>query len=121
MLLTGCVLALVFRKKFFFEDEKGGIAHAQLTYGNAMIMLGTVMGNEYDKYIKLPDEISGFNTLSLYIVVKDIEAHYQKVKNNGVKICVPLTWQDYGGGDYTCKDLEGYLWSFGSYDPWAKT
>jgi len=26
--------------------------------------------------------------------------------------------QDYGGRGYTCLDLEGNVWSFGSYDPW---
>jgi uncharacterized glyoxalase superfamily protein PhnB len=27
--------------------------------------------------------------------------------------------QDYGGRDYTCKDPEGHVWTFGTYDPWA--
>ena len=27
--------------------------------------------------------------------------------------------QIYGGRGYTCLDLEGHLWSFGSYDPWS--
>ena len=25
---------------------------------------------------------------------------------------------DYGGRGYACRDLEGHLWWFGSYDPW---
>jgi uncharacterized glyoxalase superfamily protein PhnB len=25
----------------------------------------------------------------------------------------------YGGRDYTCRDLEGLVWTFGTYDPWA--
>jgi uncharacterized glyoxalase superfamily protein PhnB len=28
---------------------------------------------------------------------------------------------DYGGRAFTCRDLEGHLWSIGTYDPWAKT
>jgi uncharacterized glyoxalase superfamily protein PhnB len=28
--------------------------------------------------------------------------------------------EDYGGRGYNCRDPEGYLWSFGSYDPWAE-
>jgi len=28
--------------------------------------------------------------------------------------------QDYGGRGYTCRDLEGHVWSFGTYDPWAE-
>jgi uncharacterized glyoxalase superfamily protein PhnB len=27
--------------------------------------------------------------------------------------------QDYGGRVYSARDPEGYVWSFGSYDPWA--
>ena len=30
----------------------------------------------------------------------------------------PVT-QDYGGRDYTCKDPEGNVWTFGTYDPWV--
>ena len=26
--------------------------------------------------------------------------------------------QDYGGRAYTCRDSEGHIWNFGSYDPW---
>ena len=27
--------------------------------------------------------------------------------------------QDYGGRDYSVRDLEGNLWSFGTYDPYV--
>ena len=27
--------------------------------------------------------------------------------------------QDYGGRGYSCRNPEGNLWSFGSYDPWV--
>jgi transposase len=27
--------------------------------------------------------------------------------------------EDYGGRDYSCRDPEGHVWNFGSYDPWA--
>ena len=30
------------------------------------------------------------------------------------------TLKDYGGRGYSCFDLEGHVWSFGSYDPWQK-
>jgi uncharacterized glyoxalase superfamily protein PhnB len=29
--------------------------------------------------------------------------------------------QDYGGRDYTCRDPEGHIWSFGTYDPWQQS
>ncbi|HZF33304.1 MAG TPA: glyoxalase, partial [Candidatus Angelobacter sp.] len=27
--------------------------------------------------------------------------------------------EDYGGRGYSCRDPEGHLWNFGTYDPWA--
>jgi uncharacterized glyoxalase superfamily protein PhnB len=26
--------------------------------------------------------------------------------------------QRYAGRGFTCRDLEGHVWTFGSYDPW---
>ena len=40
-------------------------------------------------------------------------------KAAGAKMVLDIQDQDYGGRGYTCKDLEGYVWSFGDYDPWA--
>jgi len=45
--------------------------------------------------------------------------HYPDAPATGAEITrEPLT-QDYGGRDYTCKDPEGNVWTFGTYDPWA--
>ena len=32
---------------------------------------------------------------------------------------MPLEDKDYGGRGYSCRDLEGHVWSFGSYDPFG--
>lgn len=32
----------------------------------------------------------------------------------------PLKTEEYGGRGYACRDLEGHLWHFGTYDPWAE-
>jgi uncharacterized glyoxalase superfamily protein PhnB len=37
----------------------------------------------------------------------------------GAEITREPQTQDYGGRDYTCKDPEGNVWTFGTYDPWA--
>ncbi|MEP7097563.1 MAG: glyoxalase, partial [Dokdonella sp.] len=29
-----------------------------------------------------------------------------------------LETKEYGGTGYSCRDPEGHLWWFGSYDPW---
>ena len=37
----------------------------------------------------------------------------------GGDVVAPLTDQDYGSRDFTVRDPEGNIWSFGTYDPWA--
>jgi hypothetical protein len=36
----------------------------------------------------------------------------------GARIVMPPADQDHGGRFYCCRDQEGNLWNFGSYDPW---
>ena len=117
------------RKTFDFEEhaayptEDGQIAHAQLTYKGNMIMIGsTESGSAYSKLIKHPSEIEGFVTQSTYIIIDEdeIDMHYERAKVNGAEILLELKSEDYGGKNYTCRDLEGYIWNFGSYDPWVE-
>jgi uncharacterized glyoxalase superfamily protein PhnB len=66
-----------------------------------------------------PDEIGGRETQSACVIVEDPDAHYARAKAAGAVIVDDLTAQDYGGKAYSCRDPEGHLWWFGSYDPWV--
>lgn len=112
--------AFGFKENLIVPGEKNTIEHAQLTYGNAMIMLGSVKDNEFDKYLKTPQELDGINTQTPYIIVPEIDKHYENALLHGAKIILEIKDEDYGGRGYTCCDPEGYLWSFGSYDPWEE-
>ncbi|MEM7550322.1 MAG: VOC family protein [Bacteroidota bacterium] len=115
--------AFGFEENLVHESEDGKIAHAQLIYKGSMIMLGsTNNGSEYSDLIKQPGDIGGFETQSPYIVVdqNEIDDHYEGAKANGAEIIMELKSQDYGGKVYSCKDPEGHLWNFGSYNPWEK-
>ena len=43
--------AFGFEKKAVYEGEGGSIAHAELTLGNGMVMLGSVKESEYGKLL----------------------------------------------------------------------
>lgn len=111
--------AFGFEKHLVVPGENGTIVHAQLKFGNAMIMLGSENDNEYGKHIKTPKDLNGFNAQTAYIVVKEIDQHYQKAIEGGARIILDIKDQDYGGRGYSCKDPEGYIWNFGSYNPWV--
>lgn len=97
------------------------VHHAQLAFGNGMIMLGSVdNASAWGKRIIQPYEIGGRQTQAAYVVVADVDAHYARARAAGAEIVDELETKDYGGKGYSCRDLEGHLWSFGSYDPWSE-
>ena len=109
-----------FEKQLVVPNQDGTIAHAQLSFGNGMIMLGSVLKaeTEFGRLMKQPDEIAGAETQSSYIVVLDADAMYARAKAAGAKIVIDIKDEDYGGRGFSCYDLEGHLWNFGTYDPW---
>ena len=111
--------AFGFEKHLVVPNDGGTIAHAQLSFGNGMIMLGSVLKNEFGSLMKQPDEVGGGQTQSTYVVVTDADAAYARAKAGGAKIAMEIRDEDYGGRDFSCFDVEGHLWSFGTYDPWS--
>lgn len=110
-----------FEKHLVVPNDDGTIAHAQLTFGNGMIMLGSVQrDNEFGKNIKQPDEIGGAETQSAYIIVSDADSIYERAKKAGAEIVMDIKDEDYGGRGFSCRDLEGHIWNFGTYDPWEE-
>jgi len=85
-----------------------------------MIMLGSFRENEtgFGRYMKHPDQVGGFETQSAYLVVSDADELYRRAKAAGARIVIEIKDEDYGGRGFSCSDLEGHLWSFGTYDPW---
>jgi len=73
---------------------------------------------EWGRLIKQPDEIGGAETQSAYVIVADADALYARAKVRQAKIVVEIKDEDYGGRGFSCYDLEGHLWNFGTYDPW---
>ncbi len=109
-----------FEKQLVVANPDGTIAHAQLSFGNGMIMLGSVADTEFGRLMKQPDEIGGAETQSSYVIVSDADLVYARAKAANAEIVREIKDEDYGGRLFTCRDLEGHLWSIGTYDPWEK-
>ena len=110
--------ALGFTRHAVHEDGVGGIAHAQLTLGAGMIMLGSARDDEFGALQSTPAALGGV-TQSPYLVVPDADAVLATAIAAGAEIVRPVRDEDYGGRGFSCRDPEGYLWSVGSYDPWV--
>ena len=110
--------AFGFEKQAVYADGDT-VHHAQLTFGNGMIMLGSADNtSEWGRQIAQPAEIGNRETQSPCVIVRDADAHYAQATAAGAEIVMDISDQDYGGRGYSCRDIEGHLWWFGSYDPW---
>lgn len=114
--------ALQWLKQAFGADEKvvyrgeddGRIHHAELLIEGQLVMFGQ---HDDDGWMggSAPDALAG--TVSLYVVVADPDAHHARATAAGAEVVRELEEMDYGSREYSVRDLEGILWSFGTYDP----
>jgi uncharacterized glyoxalase superfamily protein PhnB len=83
-----------------------------------MIMLASASDSEFGRLMKLPSEIGGAETQTAYLIVSDADSVYRQAKAAGAEIVYDIKNEDYGGRGFSCRDLEGHIWNFGTYDPW---
>jgi uncharacterized glyoxalase superfamily protein PhnB len=102
--------AFGFEKHAVFEGESGDVAHAELKLGEEYVMLGSTSEGE-ERF----NQSAG--RTSVYVVVDDPDALHDRAKEAGATIERELTDQDYGSREFTARDPEGNLWSFGTYRP----
>jgi uncharacterized glyoxalase superfamily protein PhnB len=107
-----------FEKHAVYPGPENTIMHAELTFGDGMIMLGSLNQNAYSGLMKQPDEIGGAETRSTSLIVPDADAVYARAKADGAEILFDIEDKPYGGRGFTCRDPEGHIWDVGTYDPW---
>ncbi len=107
-----------FERHFVVEDGNGGIAHAQLAFGSAMIMVGSARDDEFGRAVGAPGTSAGDGT-SVYVAVDDADALCARVIASGADVPRPVEDTDYGSREFSCRDPEGLYWNFGTYWPKA--
>lgn len=111
--------AFGFVEKLVVPGPDGGVVHAELTCGEGghrgMLMLGGAGRAFFD--MRLPEQVGGV-TDCIYVVVKDADAHCARARAAGAEILEGPLDRDYGSREYVARDPGGYLWDFGTYDPW---
>jgi uncharacterized glyoxalase superfamily protein PhnB len=97
------------------RNDDGSYAHVELRLGNGMIM-PTSLDKQGDADSHNPWD-KPIGTQGLYVALDGLDAHYARATAEGAEILRPLGDTPYGSREYTARDLEGNLWSFGSYRP----
>ncbi len=98
------------------RDDDGVIRHAVVGLGDGLVMVGQAaedgwLGGEPARPLA--------STVSLYVVVDDPDVHHERAVAAGATIVRPLEDMEYGSREYSVRDPEGNLWSFGTYDPYG--
>jgi uncharacterized glyoxalase superfamily protein PhnB len=113
--------AFGFKERGVYKDDNGKIFHAQLVLGKALIMVNPFNPDSaFGKMLNLPKNLKGYNTQTPYFIIENVDEHYKNAKANGAEIVMDIKDEDYGGRGYSCKDPEGNIWSFGSYNPFSE-
>jgi len=102
--------AFGFERLQVHEGESGDVAHAELRFGDEVVMFGST--GEGD-----PRFNQGVGRTTVYLVVGDPDALHERAKGAGAEIVMEPTDQDYGSRDFAARDPEGNIWSFGTYRP----
>jgi uncharacterized glyoxalase superfamily protein PhnB len=99
---------LGFEVRELHEADDGSIAHAQLSHGGGLIMLGSERDDAFGGRTG-----GGFT----YVAADDVDGLYERARSKGADVVMEITDTDYGSRDFSVRDPEGNLWSFGTYRP----
>jgi uncharacterized glyoxalase superfamily protein PhnB len=91
------------------HEEGGVVGHAEMRFGDSMIMLG--QERDEDRWGAHAGQAWH------YVAVDDADAAYARATEAGAEVVMELTDLDYGSRDFSVRDPEGNLWSFGTYRP----
>lgn len=93
------------------RDEEGKVVHAELRLGDGVILV-----TKAEDTLMSPLDLPGLNS-SLYVYVDDVDDHCELAKEGGANVVAEPEETEYGSREYTVVDLEGHIWTFGSYRP----
>jgi uncharacterized glyoxalase superfamily protein PhnB len=97
-----------FAERVVYANEDGSVAHAELSFGPSIVMLGSEKDGGYGSHV---------GQSWLYVAIEDPDERYARARAAGAEIVREPADTDYGSRDFAVRDPEGNLWSFGTYRP----
>jgi uncharacterized glyoxalase superfamily protein PhnB len=107
-----------FEKQRVVKSENGDFLHAQLKFGDSIIIVVRVDDSKLERLVVHPDQIGGVETQACYMVLPDIDAHYARATAKGAEIVSGIEGKNRSDRSYVSRDPEGHIWMFGTYDPY---
>ena len=101
--------AFGFEPSEVLTDGDGKIIHAEMTYGDGVVMIGS----EWEDWTRSPASLDGKNTQRVHVRVnKGIDEHFARACKAGANVVMEPADQFYGDRSYVVTDPEGHYWTF---------
>ncbi|MGF1668713.1 MAG: VOC family protein [Acidimicrobiia bacterium] len=101
--------SLGFQRTLVMED-RGIVSHGEKVWpegGGVMFGSANRPGNIFSE--------GPTGAASIYVVTDDPDGVFLRAEAAGGDVVMPLTDQDYGSRDFSVRDPDGNIWSFGTY------
>lgn len=108
--------AFGFSQRRLAADASGDVSYVLLTFGCGTVLIRPVSNSEFDDLMAQPDDVGEASTQVCYVAVPELDAHYRRARAAGARIELAPQSDGLCGSFYTCRDLDGHLWSFGTQD-----
>ena len=95
-------------KHALYADETGRIHHAELRFGNGIVMFGSATD-------EFPAARGGGG--GIYVTVEDADSLCARARAAGAEITRDVHDTDYGSREFSATDTEKNAWHFGTYQP----
>jgi uncharacterized glyoxalase superfamily protein PhnB len=101
--------AFGFHERTRLAGRDGKVTHAEMELDGGLVMMGHP-GPEY----RNPKHL-GHSTQSLYVIVDDVDRHFERARSAGAQILEAPADQFYGDRRYGAEDPEGHQWYFAQH------
>ena len=95
--------------------DDGTIMHSEVRNGDTVLMVASS-----DQAYQHPPLLGQSTGSGLYLLVEDVEAMYRQAVAAGATSVFEPEHTEWGSVRARVLDIEGYEWSFGTYEPGAR-
>jgi len=101
--------AFGFERVLVLTDEQGNLAHSQMNFRGAAVMIGSEWSDDH----RSPASLGRKCTQTVHVALEDgIDAHCERARAAGAEVIAEPDDQFYGDRTYRARDPEGHIWTF---------
>ncbi len=90
------------------------VTHVEMSFGGDLIYLSR--DSDYDRYgMHSPMGLNGTNQSVCVVLTGNVDGACERARSAGAEIMTEPYNTPFGSRDFVCRDLEGHIWTLGTY------